>query len=78
MSPKVEARDHWVRTLSKIAKRYSQSAYAGLGISLQLEWQYLQRNAPGVGSLIGRIEKSIREAFFPAFFGGEEVSTDLR
>ena len=44
----------------------------------QIEWQYLQRTVPGVGSLIGVIEDSIREAFFPALFRGEEVSVDLR
>ena len=34
--PKVEAWDHGVRTISKIAKRYPQLAYYGLGMSLQL------------------------------------------
>ena len=45
---------------------------------LQLEWQYLQRTVPGVGSLIGLIEDSLREAFFPALFGREQVISDLK
>ena len=34
--PKVEAWDHGVRNLAKIAKRYPQSAYAGLGMLLHI------------------------------------------
>ena len=70
MQPKVEALDHGVRYLPKIAKKYPQLAYAGLGMSLQIGWQYLQRTVPGVGTLMGRIEDSLRETFFPALFGG--------
>ena len=32
--PNMEAWDHGVRTLAKIAKRYSQSAYTCLGLLL--------------------------------------------
>ena len=76
--PKVEAWDHMVLTLAKIAKRYPQLAYDGLGMSLQLKWQYLQRTVPGVASLMVPIEDALRQAFFPVLFGGEEVSPDLR
>ena len=75
---KVEAWAHGVRTLAKIYKRYPQSAYSGLGMSIQLEWHYLQRNVPEVGSLMGPIEDSLREAFFLAIFRGEEVSANIR
>ena len=78
MGSKVEAWYQWVRTLAKIAKRYPQSAYSGLGILLQLECQYLQRTVSGVVSLMGPIEDALRETFFHALFGGEEVSADLR
>ena len=78
MWPKVEAWSHRVRTLSKIANRYPQFAYTGLGMLLQIGWQYLQRTVPGVGSLMGPIEDALREAFFPALFGGEEVSSNPR
>ena len=38
----------------------------------------MRRSVPGVGSLMDPIEDILREASFPALFGGEEVSTDLR
>ena len=53
--PKVEAWAHRVRILAKISKRYPQSAYAGLGMLLQLDWKYLKSNVPGFGSLMGEI-----------------------
>ena len=55
VQPKVEACAHRFRTLAKIAKPYPHSAYTGLGMSLQLECQYLQRTVPGVSSMIGPI-----------------------
>ena len=64
--------------LPKIAKQYPQSAYAGLGMFLQLDWQYLQMTVPEVGSMMGPIEDVLREAFFPTILGGEEVSADFR
>ena len=73
---KVEAWAHGLRTLAKIAKRYPQLAYAGLGMLLNLKWQCLKRNVPGLGSLMVPI-CALREALFPALFGGEEVSADL-
>ena len=56
--------------LAKIAQRHPQSAYAGLGMLLQSEWQYMQRTVHGVGTLMGLIEEALREKFFPALFGG--------
>ena len=50
VKPQVEAWAQRVRVLAKIAQRYPQSAYAGLGMSLQIEWQYLQRTVPRVGT----------------------------
>ena len=69
---------HGVCILAKISNRYPQLAYAGLGISLQIEWQDMQRTVPGVGSLMGPIEDTLREEFFHALFLGEEISNDLR
>ena len=45
---------------------------------MQLEWKYLKRTVPGVGTLMGPIEEALREKFFPALFGGEEVDADFR
>ena len=45
---------------------------------MQLEWKYLQRTVPRVGTLIGPIEEALREKFFPALFGGEDINADFR
>ena len=45
---------------------------------MQLKWQYLIRTVPGVGTLMGPIEEALREKFFPALFGGEEITADFR
>ena len=74
----MEAWAQGVKVLSKIARRHPQSAYAGLGMSLQSEWQYLQRTVPGVGTLMGPIEEALREKIFPLLFGGEEIDADFR
>ena len=78
VKPQVEAWAHGVKVLAKITRRQPQSAYAGLGMSLQLEWQYLQRTISGVGTLMGPIEEALREKLFPSLFGGEEIDTDFR
>ena len=49
-----------------------------MGMSLQIECQYLQRTVPGVGTLMDTIEETIREKFSPALFGGEEINADFR
>ena len=69
---------HRVRVLGKIAQWHPQSAYDGLVMLLQLEWQYLQSTVPRVGTMMGPIEESLREKFFPALFVGEEINTDFR
>ena len=70
VKPQVEAWAHGVKVLAKIAQRHPRLAYSGLGMSLQSEWQYLQRTVPGVGTLMGPIEEALREKFFPSIFGG--------
>ena len=52
----MEAWAYRVCILGKIPKWHPQSAYYGLGMSIILEWQYLQRTAPRVGTLMGPIE----------------------
>ena len=46
-------------------------------MSLQLEWQFLQRTVPRVGTLMDPIEEALREKFFPALFGGEEITDEF-
>ena len=78
VKPQVEAWAHGVRVLSKIDRRHPQSAYAGLGMSLQSEWYYLQRTVPGVGTIMGPIEESLRDKLFPSLFGGEDITANFR
>ena len=61
----VEAWAHGVKVLAKIYCWHPQSSYAGLGMLLQAEWQYLQRTVPGVGTLMSPIEEVLRDKFFP-------------
>ena len=74
VKPQVEAWSHGVRLLAKISRRHPQSAYAGLVMSLQSEWQYLQRTVPGVGTLMGPIEEALREKFSPRYSGGRRLT----
>ena len=66
------------KILGKIARQHPQSDYSGLGMSLQIEWQNLQRAVPRVGTLIDPIEESLRDKFFPALFRGEEMNANFR
>ena len=47
-------------------------------MSLQSEWQYLQRTVPEVGTMMGPIEEALREKSLPSLFGGEEIDADFR
>ena len=78
MKPQVEAWAHGVKVLAKISQRHPHLAYTGLEITLQSEWQYLQRTVPKLGTLVGPIEGDLRENFFPSLFGGEEITSDFR
>ena len=71
VKPQVEAWAHGVKVLAKIARRNQHLACVGLLMSLQLEWQYLQRNVPGVGTLMGPIEDALRENPPPLAIGGD-------
>ena len=78
VKPQVKAWAQGVKVLGKISQRQPQLAYTGLGMLLQLEWQYLQRTVPGDGTLMGPIEEALREKFFPTLFGGEEINANFR
>ena len=70
VKPQVEAWAQGVMVLSKISRRHPQLDYAGLGMSLQSEWRYLQRNVPRVEALI--------EKCSPLLFGGEEITANFQ
>ena len=57
-----------VQQLARIARRYPQTAHAGLTMSLQSEWQCLQRVTSGVRDAHAPIEAAIVEEFLPALF----------
>ena len=63
-----------VGELAVVAKRFPQTAYAGLQKSLQQEWQFVQRVTPGIGAAFAAIEASIRDRFLPALFGEEKAA----
>ena len=60
VKPQVETWAHGVRVLGKIPRRHPKSAFAGLRIFLQLQWQYLQRTVPRVVTMMGPIEEALR------------------
>ena len=49
----------WAHVLAKISQWHPHSAYTGLGMLLEIEWQYLQMTVPGVGTLMGPIEEAL-------------------
>ena len=61
--------EEWVpgiKVLSRIARKYPQSAYHGFATSLQAEWQYLCRCVPGVGRHLAPVEAAIKTLLIPA------------
>ena len=67
---KVEGYAESVQTLAGVAHKHPQSAYAGLQKSLQQEWLFVQRVAPGIGEAFGPEEEEIAMAFLPELFEG--------
>jgi hypothetical protein len=67
-----------VNILASVAKHYPQTAFAGLTISLQNEWQYTLRTVPGVAALFDPVEKAIRSRFLPALLGVDSISAEMR
>jgi hypothetical protein len=66
IDPQIEKWVAGVHELSKVARRYPQTAYAGLSKSLQAEWQYLQRVTPNIDQAFAPLEMVIAETFLPA------------
>lgn len=76
LKPKIEAWTQGVKDLAMVARRYPQSAYAGLTKSFQMEWQYAQRVLPGISQQFAPVEKALAEHFLPALLGAtrEEIA----
>ena len=76
LDDKIQDWVYGVERLSMAARKYPQTAYAGLCKSLQSEWQYLQRVLPDSGPAFAPVEAAIREKFLPALFGAPEGIPD--
>jgi hypothetical protein len=66
VDPQVQQWIEGVHSLAKAARRYPQTAYAGLSWSLQAEWQYLQRVTPDLSPAFAPLEEAIATVFLPA------------
>jgi hypothetical protein len=69
LAPQIQQWVEGVRALAGVARRFPQTAYAGLARSLQTEWTYLQRVIPGIDGAFGPIEDVITREFIPALLG---------
>ena len=74
LAPQIEQWVRAVKSLAKVARRYPQTAYAGLALSLQHEWQYLQRVTSGIKDQFVPIEQALVEDFLPALFQASPTS----
>jgi hypothetical protein len=66
VDPQIEKWIDGVKSLAKVARKFPQTAYAGLVQSLQGEWQYLQRVTPGTEDAFAPLEEAIAQIFLPA------------
>ena len=78
ITTQVNGSAHGVTALGNIAKRFPQTAYAGLVKALQNEWTYLQRVTTGHGSLYEPIKKAIREYFLPTLLDQTNIGEKMR
>ena len=67
-----------VKTLGRYAMRYLQVAYSGLTMSIQLDWQYLQWDVPGIGDFIGSMYEDLVGYLFLTLLENNEVVIFLR
>ncbi|KAI2494156.1 hypothetical protein MHU86_20388 [Fragilaria crotonensis] len=76
VDPQVQQWVESVHRLAAAARRYPQTAYAGLSQSLQAEWQYLQRVTPDIAPAFAPLEAAIANVFLPALLATtvEEVA----
>jgi hypothetical protein len=71
--------DKWaavVVTLSTVAERYPQTAFAGFTFCMQNEWQYVQRVVTDTDPFVSPLEEVIRTRFLPALLGIPSVEID--
>ena len=66
IDPQIQKWVGGVEALARVAKRFPQTAYAGLAKSLQSEWQYLQRVVPNAGLSFAPVEAALTTTFLPS------------
>jgi hypothetical protein len=77
LAPQIQQWVDGIRSLAGAARRYPQTAFAGMARSLQMEWQYLQRVTPETAEAFAPLEEAIATHFLPAILDAsvEEVAT---
>ena len=61
-----------VKCLEGISRKFPQTAYSGLKMSLHKEWQFVQCVNPGFGTLFLSLEEVLRDGFLTDLLRGKE------
>ncbi|KAL7451366.1 hypothetical protein ACHAXS_000248 [Conticribra weissflogii] len=64
-----------IKTLMNVAISFPQTAYVGMAMSLQVEWQYVCRVVPDITMDLAPVKTTIRLDFLPALVGGSTSIT---
>jgi len=75
LQPQIQQWVRGVEQLAQVAPHFPQMAYTGLTKSLQLEWQYIQRVIPAIGTTLAPIEEALANTFLPALLDKPPAST---
>ena len=67
-----------VATLSGVAHRHLQTAYAGLQNSLQQEWAFVQHVTQDIGMAFQEVEDALQDIFLLALFQGSTTHIPRR
>ena len=59
LEPKVEEWCKTIRAMEDIARQSPQTAYYGVVVSLQNEWQHICRTVPGAGTYMEPVEDAL-------------------
>jgi len=78
LQPKIDSWKTAIKTLSKVARTYPQSAYASFTNCLQPQWYYLCRLTPNVSQLLMPLEDEIKNNFLPSLFSLPNIDQNLR
>jgi hypothetical protein len=62
LKPLIHKSVQGIETLTKVTCQYPQTAYAGLAVSLQQEWQYLQRVVPNCRTVFKPVKETITQS----------------